>query len=419
MKREFRYWCCQILGWGSWCLFVVLITYKYSKDYFLSPIPKRNLFLYEVCMDFLCFIVFTHLLRLILKKLNWINFSSTKIFFTFLVGIFLTSLACFYATKNLSKLPKVSFENYINEEQKNKAIGLEKDMLLDKSDYFLYENAGVLDSAKYASFQKIKKSTSWYRNKKGEWVKEEKKGRDLGGLINTAFLVALWSLMYIAWHYVINNRKEQLDKLRLEGLVKSLELKTIKSHINPHFIFNALNSIRALVDENPPRARTAITELSNILRSSLQAEVQETVPLEQELEIVKDYLALEHMRFEERLTIKMEIAPDTLNQPIPPMMLQNLVENAIKHGISKQVYGGTILVKSLYVQNEHHLIVQNPGILIINKTKINEGFGLKSTQDRLNLLYHKKATFEIVQLENAIVQSKIVMPKLSYTLTTT
>src|SRR5205085_9378123 len=102
---------------------------------------------------------------------------------------------------------------------------------------------------------------------------------------------------------------------------KELELKTIKSHINPHFIFNALNSIRALVDENPERARTAITELSNILRSSMQAEKLETVPFERELNIVKDYLALEHIRFEDRLRIEYQIDEDTLDQPVPPMKI--------------------------------------------------------------------------------------------------
>jgi two-component system LytT family sensor kinase len=195
----------------------------------------------------------------------------------------------------------------------------------------------------------------------------------------------------------------------LEATVKSLELKTIKSHINPHFIFNALNSIRALVDENPSRARTAITELSNILRSSMRAEQLETVPLQQELDIVTDYLALEHMRFEERLQIEMKIDPDTLNQPIPPMMLQTLVENAIKHGISKKIDGGFIRIISLFNEHHHVLTVQNSGTLngqYINK----DGFGLKSTQERLNLLYQGQAQFEIKDTEGNVVESKIIMP---------
>jgi hypothetical protein len=122
-------------------------------------------------------------------------------------------------------------------------------------------------------------------------------------LSSSFVLLFIWNSIYFMYHYVQKSRKQQLDTLQLEALVKSLELKTIKAHINPHFIFNALNSIRALIDENPQRARRAITELSNILRSSLQAEKGETVSLGEELKIVKDYLALENMRFEDRLRV--------------------------------------------------------------------------------------------------------------------
>ncbi len=175
--------------------------------------------------------------------------------------------------------------------------------------------------------------------------------------------IFIWNLIYFIYHYVTKSRKQQLDTLQLEALVKELELKTIKAHINPHFIFNSLNSIRALVDENPERAREAITELSNILRSSMQADKSETVTLEKELNIVKDYLALENMRFEDRLKIEYEIDEDTLDQPVPPMMLQTLVENAIKHGISKQINGGVVRVISDFKDNYHELAVQNTGQL--------------------------------------------------------
>ena len=149
----------------------------------------------------------------------------------------------------------------------------------------------------------------------------------------------------------------------MESLIKELELKTIKAHINPHFIFNSLNSIRALVDENPSRARTAITELSNILRSSMQVDKAETVSFEKELNIVKDYLALENMRFEDRLKVEYEIDEDTLDQQVPPMMLQTLVENAIKHGISKQISGGIVKIISDFKNQYHELAVQNTGSL--------------------------------------------------------
>jgi two-component sensor histidine kinase/phosphatidylglycerophosphate synthase len=233
--------------------------------------------------------------------------------------------------------------------------------------------------------------------------------RFLANLILDSPLVLVWVSIYYLWHYVELGTTAEIQKVRLESLVKELELKTIKSHINPHFIFNALNSIRALVDENPERARTAITELSNILRSSMQAEKLETVPFERELNIVKDYLALEHIRFEDRLQIEYDIDEDTLDQPVPPMMLQTLVENAIKHGISKQKVGGLVRVISDYRDNHHELIVQNTGQLNGNTTN-GDGFGINSTRNRLKLLFGGKATFEIRNTENDMVEAKIKMP---------
>jgi LytS/YehU family sensor histidine kinase len=218
----------------------------------------------------------------------------------------------------------------------------------------------------------------------------------------------IWNFIYFTYHYVEKTRKEKLDKVRLESLVKELELKTIKSHINPHFIFNALNSIRALVDENPERARTAITELSNILRSSMQSEKLETAPLERELNIVKDYLELEHIRFEDRLKVEYDIDEDTLDQNVPPMMLQTLVENAIKHGISRQISGGKIKIISDFKDNHHELIVQNTGTL--ESENNTEGFGIVSTQNRLKLLYGGKADFAIRNVNGNMVEAKVVMP---------
>jgi LytS/YehU family sensor histidine kinase len=223
------------------------------------------------------------------------------------------------------------------------------------------------------------------------------------------FLI-IWNLIYFTYHYVMKSQQEQLDKVKLQSLVKELELKTIKAHINPHFIFNALNSIRALVDENPQRARQAITELSNLLRSSMQAEKVETTPLSKELNIVRDYLALEHIRFEDRLNIEYDIDEDTLGQPVPPMMLQTLVENAIKHGISKKMEGGVIKIISDFKDDQHELIVTNTGHL--NGDFNPDGFGLYSTQNRLKLLYGEKAHFEIRNKNDNMVEAIVKMPAL-------
>ena len=209
------------------------------------------------------------------------------------------------------------------------------------------------------------------------------------------------------WHFIEFSNSEAINKIKLESLIKELELKTIKSQINPHFIFNALNSIRALVDENPTRARQAITELSNILRSSIQADKVEITTLEKELTIVKDYLALEHIRFEDRLQVIYEVTPTTLLNKVPPMMLQTLVENAIKHGLSKQPGVCQIKIISKFEDDKHLLLVQNTGVL----EKIEkDGFGLQSTRERLNILYKGMAEFEIYQDAPNQVTAKLVIP---------
>lgn len=114
------------------------------------------------------------------------------------------------------------------------------------------------------------------------------------------------------------------------------------------------------------------------------------------------------MRFEERLKVEMDIDEDTLGQQIPPMMLQTLVENAIKHGISKKIAGGFVKIISDFKDDHHELIVQNTGQLNgdINK----DGFGIQSTEDRLNLLYHGKASFQIKNLNDNVVESKVILP---------
>ncbi len=232
--------------------------------------------------------------------------------------------------------------------------------------------------------------------------------RSFYNLLSDTPTIFVWTSFYYLWHYIEINTTAEIDKIRLESTVKDLELRTIKSHINPHFIFNALNSIRALVDENPERARTAITELSNILRSSMQVEKIETAPMERELNIVKDYLALEHIRFEDRLKVEYDINENTLDQQVPPMMLQTLVENAIKHGISKHKEGGLVKITSNFSDTHHQLTIENTGHL--NGDYNTEGFGIASTQNRLKLLYGKQATFELKDLGNNLVQAKVSIP---------
>jgi sensor histidine kinase YesM len=231
--------------------------------------------------------------------------------------------------------------------------------------------------------------------------------RFLFSIIFDTPIFLVWMSVYVLWHYIEFTNTEEIKKVRLETMIKELELKTIKSQINPHFIFNALNSIRALVDEDPQRARQAITELSNILRSSIQVDKVEITSLEKELDIVKDYLALEYIRFADRLKVVYEVDSKTLSHQIPPMMLQTLVENAIKHGLSKQPGDCTIKIISNVENDKLVLIVQNTGLL---QQAEKDGFGLQSTRERLNILYRGQAIFEIYQCEPNEVTAKLVIP---------
>jgi len=405
-KTNIRYWLCQITGWGVWGLILLYFNFVVFGDRFKEQGGQKE-FLVSLGILLVTGILCTHLLRLIIKKANWLKFSFNSIFFMFIISVGATGTLLYYGSDYIEAHSGYSYEAYHNNQKLEKAVKMEKQFGLDSLAYYKV-NTFSKDTTVQKGISEIRKATGWAKNKKGQWVYENKS--DLVGIYYNLLLIAIWMLIYIVYHYVEKNRNDQLDRLKLETTVKELELKTIKSHINPHFIFNSLNSIRALVDENPKRARRAITELSNILRSSMQAEKSETVPLEKELDIVKDYLALEQMRFEERLQIEFDIDEDTLQQQVPPMMLQTLVENAIKHGISKQVLGGVVRVVAIFKDNVMQLQVQNTGQLLNNPS--GEGFGIKSTQDRLNLMYQGKAVFEIKNLDATMVESKVTLPVL-------
>lgn len=403
-KTNIRYWLCQLTGWGLWGLIILYFNFVVFGDRLKEQGgEKENLISLGIFLVVGIFV--THVARLILKRTHWLKLSINRIVPLFIVVVGATGVALFYADNFIETRSGYSYDKYVINKRLEKAKKMEEQYGLTSLTYYK-DPALITDSSIKRGISEIKKNTGWYRNKRGEWTFQNKS--DLVSIYYNLLLVAIWMLIYIVYHYVEKNRKDQLDRLKLESTVKELELKTIKSHINPHFIFNSLNSIRALVDENPTRARRAITELSNILRSSMQAEKVETVTLEKELNIVKDYLALENMRFEDRLKVVYDIDDDTLDQPVPPMMLQTLVENAIKHGISKQINGGVVKVISEFRDNYHELTVQNTGQL--NGKVNNEGFGLSSTTNRLSLLYGSKAKFDIRQINGSLVEARVLIP---------
>lgn len=219
-----------------------------------------------------------------------------------------------------------------------------------------------------------------------------------------------WSLFYFLFHFIQNYRIEEIKNLKWQAMKNEIELNKLKSQLNPHFIFNSMNIIRALVEEDPKVAKDSITRLSNILRSSMLMGRKQVITLSEELQLVYDYLNLEKTRFEERLELSFDIAEDTMNYHLPPMLLQTLVENGIKHGISKLQEGGKIHVEAKTKDNFLLLKIINSGTLEAEKQGDEVGFGLINTRQRLQLLYGEKAEFTISNLPNNQVLAQVKIP---------
>jgi two-component system LytT family sensor kinase len=229
------------------------------------------------------------------------------------------------------------------------------------------------------------------------------------GILYYAIIFFLWSILHFIYNYF-----ERFNKsLKLEASIKEIELKNLKSQLNPHFIFNALNSIRALVDENPTKSKQAINQLASLLRNSLVTEKRGLTSFEDELKLVKDYLGLESIRFEERLKTEFDVDPESRDFLVPPLMIQTLVENGIKHGISKLTEGGVVQIKTK-VEGDHLTIqIRNSGRFAVNGHASEPGgLGLENTRQRLKLIYGDDAAFRILSENDNFVLTEIVIPHL-------
>jgi sensor histidine kinase YesM len=227
-------------------------------------------------------------------------------------------------------------------------------------------------------------------------------------VFNWSATLFIWSLIYFGFHYVENMKKTEVEKWKLEAAVKEAELRALKSQMNPHFIFNCLNNIRGLIVEDPERAQTVVTQLASILRYSLQAGDKETVTLEEELQTVSDYLALEAVRLEERLTVKIDIDPASLKISVPAMLVQTLVENGIKYGVATLPKGGQINIKSQVNASTLKIQVTNSGQF--NETSNSNGVGLKNSRERLKLLFGEAASVIVQNTSFDSVTARIEIP---------
>jgi hypothetical protein len=342
------YWRWQIGGWGL--LFVTRVLAEWR----ILSLPPLNAIVSEVFLAILLICV-THLIRIYSKRLQWLQLIPRAFLArVFLSGIF---LAIFIT------IAQVAFDLFLQRFE----IGLRQ--------------------TPYASL--------------GPWV--------LMSFANALALLWLWMGGYFG--FVIMRQRQHVvgEDARLRAALRTAELSLLKSQLNPHFLFNALNTVRALIVESPERAQLAVTQLARTLRYSLNSARDEIVDLKTELEIVEDYLGIETLRLAERLTIVKEIAEDTMQARIPIMLLQTLVENAVKHGISQLPGGGTLRVAAHMESNTLVIEVSNDRPLIKSGSVPSDRVGLANASERLRLMVGPSAslTLDLKQAQRASATVRI------------
>jgi anti-sigma regulatory factor (Ser/Thr protein kinase) len=236
-----------------------------------------------------------------------------------------------------------------------------------------------------------------------------------GGEWSVIAIVALWWGMFLAsgvWTILYvrftERRGYAVREVQLQLALKEAELRALEAQLNPHFLFNCLNSIRALVPLDPPRAQDMMTRLSNVLRNSLRHDRQHAVQLALELEVIADYLALEAIRFEERLRSQIVVDSEAVQCLVPPMLLQTLVENAIKHGVSQATGGGQLTICACLQNGFVRLVVTNTGSLI-GSPRSQSQLGLANARERLSLLYGDSASL-ILDDGDGVVNATVLIP---------
>ena len=344
INKKKLYWTLQTFGWGSFFIVYTSVAVAFSSFHWQIYASYINTVFFGI--------LFTQLYRYRIKKRQWINLGLSKL----AANVFLSSILI--------------------------AVVWTVIILPINDTFFKIETENVNDIT------------------------------ELGAYIVISFQFTLimigWSLIYFVFQFFMNFKRSEVEKWKLEAAVKDAELIALKSQINPHFIFNSLNNIRALVIEDPSKARDMITHLSDLLRYSVQFNNKEKVTIEDELEIVENYLELETIQYEDRLTYKLDVNPETLEYKIPPMAIQILVENAIKHGISQLSKGGLIHIITALEKDQLVVEVLNTGQ--IKSRSDSTGIGVKNVAERLDLLFGKMASFSLNNNNNNMVSAKFAIP---------
>ncbi len=225
----------------------------------------------------------------------------------------------------------------------------------------------------------------------------------------TALVIGIWTVVYVVSVHVKTLSQLRLEQQQTALQLKEAELNHLIGQLNPHFLFNGLNNIRGLMLEDVHRAREMLTELADLLRYSLKTQKTQLTSLANEIEVVRSYVNLAKIQYEDRMQYQEQIDPDTLDAWVPPMLVQLLVENAIRHGIDGCDFEAVLRLEISQTNEQLCIVVTNPGLLQPHNNQEQTGLGLANISKRLQLLYAEEASFSIRQAADQVV-AEVTLP---------
>jgi len=212
------------------------------------------------------------------------------------------------------------------------------------------------------------------------------------------FFGILLFMLASAVHYVLlmveQSRQVETRALELQVLAREAELKTLRAQIDPHFLFNSLNSISALTTQDALGARRMCQLLADFLRRSLQLGIKESIPFGDELKLAEGFLDIEKVRFGERLAIDQLIHPDCHSCMVPPLLIQPLIENAVTHGIAPMIDGGTLRIRAARTGSNLEIVVENP-FDEESASHAGTGVGLQNVRDRVRRMFGDEGRVDV------------------------
>lgn len=217
-------------------------------------------------------------------------------------------------------------------------------------------------------------------------------------------LVGIWYLLDARRRY----RDGAIRAAELESELSRAEMEALRNQLQPHFLFNTLNSISSLVQDDPEGAEDMLADLSYMLRTLLKSGEQQEIPLELEMQLVRSYLRIQKVRFGDALSVEIDTAQDTLQALVPSLVLQTLVENAIRHGISQSARPGRLRISSRRAAGRLLLEVSDDGPGV--RTPSLKGIGLSNTRRRLERLYGSDGHLELVSAPGELTRARVTLP---------